>query len=180
MDQDDIKVLAVKLAAFTDLLEQRGNEVVRQTGQAAQAIDQSARNAAAKSEQLTAQAVGEFKRAAADVVAQGLRQPLEEAGRVMQAGTHNIQSATAELERRMTAIQKVHVANAWKTFIASAVASVVVIGAAIYIGVRTHQDMTRSEWVSQINTAIANGKLAACADGGLCAHVGKQWVRLDE
>ncbi|WP_426699845.1 hypothetical protein ACPPVV_10550 [Rhodanobacter sp. Col0626] len=180
MDQDDIKALAVKLAAFTDLLEQRGNEVVRQTGQAALAIDQSARNAAARSEQLTAQAVNEFKRAAADVVAQGLRQPLEEAGRVMQIGTHNIQSATAELEQRMAAIQKVHAANAWKTFIASAIASVAVIGAAAYIGVRTHQDMTRSEWVGQINTAIAKGKLATCAGGGLCAHVGKQWVRLDE
>lgn len=180
MDQDDIKALAVKLAAVADMLERRGDAVVRQTAQAAQAIDHSAQNAAATSEHLTARAVEEFKRAAADVITQGMRQSLEEAGRSMRASTSNILTATSELERHMQAIRKAHVANAWKTFVASAVASLAVVATALYIGGRTHQDMTRSEWVGQINAAIANGNLAACADDGLCAHVGKQWVRLDK
>jgi hypothetical protein len=180
MDQDDLKALAIKLAALADMLERRGDAVVRQTAQAVQAIDHSAQSAAAVSERLTARAVEEFKRAVADVVAQGLHRPLEEAGHSLRTGTNHVLAAANELERQMQAIRKVHVANAWKTFVASAVASLAVAAAALYIGGRAHQDMTHSEWVGQINAAIANGNLAACADDGLCAHVGKQWVRLDK
>lgn len=179
MDQGEIKALAIKLAAFTDLLEQRGDEAVRQTAQAAQSMGQSAQQASAAAERLTANAVAEFKRAAASMLAEGLRQPLEEAGQTMQAGTRNIQSATSALERQLLALQKVHAANAWKTFVASATASVVVIAAATWIGMRTHQDMVRSEWVGQINAAIASGKLAPCAEGsGLCAKVKNRWVQI--
>lgn len=179
MDQVEIKALAVKLAAFTDLLEQRGDEAVRQTAQAAQSMEQSAQQASASVERLTSNAVAEFKRAAASMLAEGLRQPLEDAGQAMQAGTRNIQFATSTLERQMQTLQKVHTATAWKTFVASATASIVVIAAATYIGIRTHQDMVRSEWVGQINAAIANGKLAPCAEGsGLCAKVKNRWVQL--
>ena len=179
MDQDEIKALAVKLAAFTDLLEQRSDEAVRQTAQAAQSMGHSTQQASAAAERLTANAIAEFKRAAASLLAEGLRQPLEEAGQTMQAGTRNVQSATSALERQMQALQKVHAANAWKAFVASATASIVVIAAAAYIGIRTHQDMVRSEWVGLINAAIASGKLAPCVEGGgLCAKVKDRWVQL--
>jgi hypothetical protein len=179
MDQDEIKALAVKLAAFTDLLEQRGDEAVRQTAQAAQSMGHSVQQASAAAERLTTSAVAEFKRAAASLLADGLREPLEEAGQTMQAGTRNLQSATSALERQMQTLQKVHAANAWKAFVASATASIVVIAAATYIGIRTHQDMVRSEWVGLINAAIASGKLAPCVEGdGLCAKVKDRWMRL--
>lgn len=179
MDQDEIKALAVKLAAFTDLLEQRSDQAVRQTEQAAQSMVYSVQQASAAAARLTASAVAEFKRAAEGLLADGLRQPLEDAGRTMQAGARNLQSATSALERQMQALQKVHAANAWKAFVASATASIVVIAAATYIGIRTHQDMVRSEWVGVINAAVASGKLAPCAEGGgLCARVKDRWMRL--
>jgi hypothetical protein len=79
----------------------------------------------------------------------------------------------------MQALQKVHAANAWKAFVASATASIVVIAAATCIGIRTHQDVVRSEWVGLINAAIASGNLAPCVEGGdLCAKVKDRWMRL--
>jgi hypothetical protein len=63
--------------------------------------------------------------------------------------------------------------------VASAVASLVVIGVAVYMGLRTHQDLIRAEWTGQINAAITNGKLSRCQDGGLCARADGKWVRLD-
>jgi roadblock/LC7 domain-containing protein len=79
----------------------------------------------------------------------------------------------------MEALHYVHTANAWKAFLASALASLVLMGVAVDMGVQTHRDMERSEWISEINAAIANGTLAACQNGGICAYVDKKWVRLD-
>jgi len=43
---------------------------------------------------------------------------------------------------------------------------------------RTHQELAHAEWIGLLNTVIANGKLARCADGGLCARTGSKWARL--
>ena len=81
---------------------------------------------------------------------------------------------------RVRNVGKALATSAWKAFVASALASVAVIGVAIYMGISTHRDIARAEWVGLINAAIANGKLAPCHDGGLCARAGKKWVRIDQ
>jgi hypothetical protein len=180
LQPDDLRALALQLAAFTELLEQRGNHAVQQTHEAAQHISQTAKSAATSSERITAGAIEQFRQAAAGAVSDGMRRPMEEAGRTMQNSTQNIQKATNELEVRVRAVGKALTAHAWKTFVASALASVAVIGMAVYMGIRTHQDIARAEWVGLINAAIANGKLAQCIDGGLCARMDKKWVRIDQ
>jgi hypothetical protein len=74
----------------------------------------------------------------------------------------------------------VQTVNVWKVFVASSVASLTAIAVAVYMGLQTHRDIVRSEWVTEINAAIAAGKLAPSADGGLCAYENKKWVRLDK
>lgn len=180
LQSEDLRALALQLAAFTELLEQRGNHVVEQTHEAAQHLSQTAKSAAASSERMTAGAIEQFRQAAASAVADGMRRPMEEAGRTMQNGTQNIQAATSELEVRVLAVGKALTASAWKAFVASALASVAVIGVAVYMGIRTHQDIARSEWTGLINAAIVNGELAPCGNGGLCARAGKKWVRIDQ
>jgi hypothetical protein len=177
---DDIRALALQLAALTAALEQRGDRVVQQTHEAAQRVGDVARAAAASSERITAGAIEQFRLAAAEAVGEGLRRPLEDAGRTMRSGTQTIQAATNELEARVRTLGKTLTAHAWKTFVASALASVAVIGVAVYMGLRAHRDIARADWVGLINTAVANGKLAPCANGGLCARMGKQWVRIDQ
>ncbi len=180
LQPDDLRALALQMAAFTQLLEQRGEQVVRQTHEAAQQLSQTAKGAAASSERMTSAAIEQFRLAAAGAVAEGMRKPMEDAGRTMQSGTRNVQTATSELEQRVRGVGRALTATAWKAFVASALASMVVIGVAVYMGVRTHRDIARAEWVELINTAIANGKLAPCPDAGLCAHIGKKWARIDQ
>lgn len=176
---DDIRALALQLAAFTAALEQRSDQVVQQTRDSARHINEMAASAAATSERLTAGALDQFRQAAAAAVADGMRQSLEDAGRTMQVGTHAIESATDELAARVRTVGKTLTVLAWKSFVASAIASLAVIGVALYLGWRTHQDLARAEWVGMINTAIANGKLAPCAGEGLCVRSGNKWVRID-
>src|SRR6185312_11066525 len=103
---------AQQLAAFTAALEQRGDHVVRQTHEAAQRINEVARTAVASSERMTADAIEQFRRAAADAVGEGLRRPLEDAGRTMRSGTQTIQATTNELEARVRTLGKTLTAHA--------------------------------------------------------------------
>lgn len=178
-ESDDLRALALQLAAFTATLEQRGDHVVQQTREAAQHISEVARTAAASSERMSAGAIEQFRLAAAAAVSDGMRQPMEQAGRTMQEGTQAIRTATNELETRVRTVGRALTAHAWKSFVASALASLAVIGVALYMGLHTHQEIARSEWIGLINNAVANGKLAPCADEGLCARMGKKWVRID-
>jgi len=176
---DDLRALALQLAAFTGVLEQRGQQVVQEAHDAAQRLDRAAHGVADCSERLATGVIEHVRQAAAIAVASGLRQPLEDAGRTMQDGTQRIQHAIRDLEQRTNRLGRALSAHAWKTFVASTAASLAVIGVAVYMGVQAHRENVRAEWVDQINAAITSGKLARCAEGGLCAHTGNKWLRLD-
>ncbi|CAM5261538.1 hypothetical protein [Rhodanobacter lindaniclasticus] len=81
-----------------------------------------AASAVATSERLTASALDQFRQAAAAVVTDGMRHPLEDAGRTI-VGTHAIESATGELAARVRTVGKTLTTLAWKTFVASAMAT---------------------------------------------------------
>lgn len=177
---DQLRALAVQLSTFTDLLEQRTGQVMQQAMQSADTLVRTAHDAAGTSERVTTQAVAAFKVAASDAITHGVRAPLDEAGRTLRDSAQGMQQAVGDLERRLHASGKAYSAHAWKTFIASALASVMVIGVAVYMARNAQQEVSRAAWVGQINAAIANGRLAKCEGGGLCAHVGSRWVRLDQ
>lgn len=177
---DDLRALALQLAVFTDQLEQRGAEVIQQAHQAAQHLARTATTAANTAERISAAALEQFRQVAAGAVADGLRVPIDEAEHTMQCGIRNIHVATNELDARVRLVGKLLTVNAWKAFVASALASAAVIAVAVYLSMSAHRDLARSEWTGLINAAIANGKLAPCQDGGLCARDGKKWVRIDQ
>ena len=54
LQPDDLRALALHLAAFTELLEQRGNHVVQQTHEAAQHLSQTAQS----TERMTGREIG--------------------------------------------------------------------------------------------------------------------------
>ena len=180
MQTDDIKQLAIKLAAVADSFEARGDKSVHAIGQSAKSIAYAAQQAASSSEQLTRQAVLAFKEEASVALAQGLDTPLAECKHKLQASAHALEQATSDLQRQMEVARKAHVATAWKAFIVSAVACVLVLAVAGYVLFTTVREVKRSEWVGAINAAVANGKLVACPDGGICANVDRKLIRLDK
>ena len=109
---EDLRALALQLAAFTGVLEQRGEQVVQETHDAVQRLDRAAHGLAATSERLAASAIEHIRQAAATAVASGLRQPLEDAGRSMQDGTQQLQRAIRELEERTRRLGKALSAHA--------------------------------------------------------------------
>ncbi|KJV37373.1 hypothetical protein [Luteibacter yeojuensis] len=177
MDEQDVKSLAVKLAAVTDRIEKRLDAVARGTMQATQAMEQQARQALAASEQVSAG----VRRAAADALQHGTTEAIDRFGGVVRASERRLEDAAERLERRMLTVGKWQVAFAWKAFAASALGSFALIGVAAYVIWEAREAARVTRWVKQVNAAQAAGRLGACPAGGehVCAKVDKRWVRLD-
>ncbi|MCL1960794.1 MAG: hypothetical protein FWG56_03210 [Desulfovibrionaceae bacterium] len=170
----------MRWSVLMDSLEERSAEAVAQSQQAADALQRAAQDAASTAKRITAQALEEFRRAASGAVENGLRYPLEDASRKLEDGVGRIESAMQTLDAHIKVQSRMLAAYAWKTFVASALAALVMIGVAVYMGLYARQEITRAEWVGEINAAVANGKLVACPGGGLCVYRGKKLERLDQ
>lgn len=180
MDTHDIEDLAIKLAVFTRMLEQRAADVEQQVTQASEGLQNTARDVASSAQRLTGLAVGEFRRTSKQVLAAGMQPALDQATSDLRERMHEITAATRQLEHRVLALNALHTATAWKAFVASAVASLAIIGVAVFMGIQAHRQVQRAHWDSAVNTAIASGELRVCADGGVCVRIGKKWVRLEQ
>lgn len=177
MDEQDVKSLAVKLAAVTDRIEKRLDGVARETMRASQAMGVQAQQSLAASEQVSAG----VRRAASDALDDGASQAIERFGGVVRASEIRLEGAAERLEQRMLSVGKLQAAFAWKAFAASALGSVALIGVAGYLLWEAHEASRTARWVKQINAAQAAGRLGLCPRDGdhVCAKVDKRWVRLD-
>jgi hypothetical protein len=63
---------------------------------------------------------------------------------------------------------------------AFALAGIVCLGAFMYAYSYLDQKIDKTEWISNINAAVAKGKLTTCPDDGLCSLVDKKFIRLDK
>lgn len=179
MDSEAFKTLVIKFAAIVESFEERGEKSVHSIVQSANSIQQISRQAAQVSEQVTSQALQQFSNAAGHVVADAIHAPIANCEKRLQSSADNLHSATAKLEKQLESLRALHVGTAWKAFIASAIASLAVMVVAGYMVLTAVREVKRAEWVSNINTAVANGKLMACPGGGICAQIDKKLVRLD-
>jgi len=168
--------LLEELAEVTELINIRNEKASRLIEASAQALGQNAQQLTDSGERLAEDALGTIR-------AQGKQAFLEGAGPALDTLQRQLQS-TMDLVGQLDQALVEHrhgirglIRNA---LIVLALGALAAIGAAVYMSMRAHQEITRAEWVGQINTAIANGKLVACPDGGLCAYIGKKLVRLDQ
>lgn len=177
MDEQDVRSLAVKLAAVTDRIEKRLDAVARGTMHATQVMERQAQASLAASEQVSAG----VRRAAGDALQHGTTEAIDRFGGVVRASEVRLESAAERLERRMLTVGKWQVAFAWKAFVASAFGSFALMGVAGYVIWEARDAARATRWVKQVNAAQAAGRLGVCPSGGehVCAKVEKRWVRLD-
>ncbi|WP_373740020.1 hypothetical protein [Neisseria sp.] len=68
----------------------------------------------------------------------------------------------------------------WSAVAAFVVLGILCVGIAVYLIYVGKKEISRSDWVSEINQAVSNGKLVRCSsEGGVCAKVKGRLVRLD-
>lgn len=177
MDEDEVRSLAVKLAAVTGRIEKRLDAVTRETLQASQAMGLQAQHSLSASERVSAG----VREAAAEALDGGASLAVQRFDEVVRASEIRLEGAAARLEERMVSGGRLQSAFAWKAFVASTVGSLAVMGMAGYAVWEAQRHLRETRWVHQINEAQAAGKLAQCPGGGehVCAKVERRWVRLD-
>lgn len=179
MGPDELEALAVKLGVVPAGLMELGDRIAAETRTTSQELRQTAHEAAAVSQRLTVQALEQFQYAGVERLGEALRDPVRQAGLALRDSIGRAEEAAAQLEARLRTVRRLNAVNAWRTFVASALASVVIIGVAVYAALQAHQDIARSDWIGQINAAVAAGTLAPCPSGvGICALVGNRWTML--
>jgi hypothetical protein len=179
MDMDDIKQMALKLSMLIDSFEKRGDRVEQIMAQAAQAITQASKNSEAVAERTTSQALKDFRQTAATQLGDGLRAPVEHASRTLQTSMHDLQAVVSTFVQQQGEAKKSRKRDAWKIFIASTLASAIMLGGSIYAIAKAREETTNARWISGVNAAVEEGKLAPCEDAGVCVYANKQWIRLD-
>ena len=176
---NEIASQVTKLALITDRIEARLGKINEQNVAASNALVDVSRNAQQTANEVTSAALERFRGIATAAIADGMRGAVGQYDQVMVDSANRAHAAIASLEERMQRAGSAHWAMAWKAFGAITLASVAVVGTAVYFVCQARQDINDAHWSKELLNATAAGKLAPCPDGGLCAVVGKKWMRVD-
>ena len=186
MDQRDLEALVVKISMVAGRLTELGEHVAQQSQQATQQLTQTAQGLSNIADQSVTRIVDGVKQTASQAISVGansavteLLQRLGDGVQQLEGQVRQIIGAVNTLERRVTQTDRTHVATAWKGFIGLLIGALAIVGVSTYMVWSAHQELTNLKWAEQIQAAETAGKLAPCATGdGICALVGKKWVRL--
>ena len=166
---DNLAKNIIMLQGRTEQL-QRYSEAVAE--QAVQAIDQAG-------SVLDGTAAG-IQKTADRAITFGMEKPLGELERKIQDACKDLVYTCNHVEKQQRETVKKLKWVLWLMVGALCVSTVVSAGSVFALTKYSHQEITRSDWIGDINQAIAKGTLSRCENGkGVCSKVGGKWVRLD-
>jgi len=171
-------------------LEQKLEQLIKDIGLLVGKVEQRAKiteqNNAKAIQSMTqlGQSVGgatqEIQRITSHTLSSAIQKPVESLNHDLKIMRDSLIDNANDVEKHMQESIKKLKRIVWTAMSAFALAGVVVLGASIYAIMQANQKLKQAVWVGNINTAVANGKLAICADGGLCAVVNGKQLRLDK
>jgi hypothetical protein len=164
MDTEQLKALAVRVAALTDALEDRSHQAVQAVSSSSERLDQTARHLSQNVQRVTAEAtrlVGAEARAA---VTQGMQQAVSQCAQALeQASSQAIQSAQA-LQAQHEALQRARRGLVWRSGLGLLVGAVLATGASAYAFWKNTQAAQSAEFSAAIVRATQSGSLTQCGD----------------
>ncbi|MBS0199593.1 MAG: hypothetical protein JSR70_04000 [Proteobacteria bacterium] len=147
MDSNDLQELALRMAAFTDLLEQRADRVADITETNAHAVESAAVT------------LVEQGRSLSTSVASAIRDETRNAMQALHAETKALRSA----QLRFTTIAS----------LALLIAAAVAAGGSAWMMWRSHQELQRAEFAQGVLEATRSGAITMCGDQ-VCVRVGNK------
>lgn len=185
MDRQEFEALVVKINMFAAGLKEMGDRLVSESNLATQRMNQTASSLASAVDQTAARASDQLQQTASRTIAAGANSVVDELLKRLGGSVGQLESSIGRFEQRVASTSRLHVATAWKGLIGLAMGGFAVIAVSAYYFWSAHQAAQQAnqqvQWVNQINAAVTSGKLAQCPNvDGLCALVGKKWVRLDQ
>ncbi|WP_158621238.1 hypothetical protein [Dyella dinghuensis] len=184
MDRQEFEALIVKINMFAAGLNQMGDRLIKESNLSTQHMNHAASSLANIADQTATRVSDQLQQTASRTIAAGANAVVEVLLKQLGNGVGQLNRSIDQLERRVAAADRAHIATAWKGFVGLLTGGLAVIALTAYFSWSAHQTAQRAnqqiQWVSLINAAETNGKLAPCPDAdGLCALIGKKWVKLD-
>ena len=170
--EQKIDQLTKELILLAGKVEQRAKVSEHHVTKASQTLVQSG--------QVIGSATQDIQRITSNTLSSAFQKPVDELDHSLKIMRDNLIRNANDVERHMQESVAQLKRIVWLAIGAFALAGVVVVGASVYTTMQANQQIQKTEWIGNINAAIANGKLTACPDGGICVNIDKKQIRLDK
>ena len=171
-------------------LEQKIDQLVKDMGLLLGKVEQRAKisesyankasQTIAQAEQTVSRATQDIQRITSNSLSGAFQKPVDELDHSLKIMRDNLIRNANDVERHIQESVAQLKRIVWLAIGAFVLAGMVVAGASVYATMQANQQIQKTEWIGNINSAIANGKLTVCPDGGICAVVDKKQIRLDK
>ena len=170
--EQKIDQLTKELILLSGKVEQRAKVSEHHVTKASQTLTQAG--------QAVGNATQDIQRITSNTLSSAFQKPVDELDHSLKIMRDNLIRNANDVERHMQESVAQLKRIVWLAIGAFALAGVVVVGASVYTTMQANQQIQKTEWIGNINAAIANGKLTACPDGGICVNIDKKQIRLDK
>ncbi|WP_431109355.1 hypothetical protein [Variovorax paradoxus] len=179
MNSEELKTLAIRLAALTDLLEDRSRQCVFEVSQSSDRLTQAAQGLGLAGQQLARETVSTIGAHAQEVIRRGLKQALDQCSHELQQTARQATQTAANLHEQRAALQRTQRGLIWKAGLALLVGAVLAAGGSGYLVWKSLEAARQADFSTAIVRATHSGALTQCG-GVLCIKTGKNMVRYDK
>jgi hypothetical protein len=170
IDADDLKTLALRLAALGERLDQRSEVASRRVEQAAAVLDRGAQQFSASTAGFTRDVAHSLRQQAGEIVGSGIGAAAGAFDQQVRAAAKSVSAATRALETEVQALRRERRTWAWMGGGSMLVAGLLAVGASLFAVTEGRKQLAQQRIEAELLRAYNRADVTLC-DGALCANV---------
>lgn len=170
MDADDLKTLALRLAALGERLDQRSEAASRRVEQAAAALDRGAQQLSASTAGFTRDVAQALRHQAGEIVGSGIGAAAGAFDEQVRAAAKSASAAARGLEAEVQALRRERRTWAWMGGGAMLLGGFLAVGASLFAVTEGRRQLAQQRVEAELLRAYNRADVTLC-DGVLCANV---------
>lgn len=170
MEADDLKTLALRLAALGERLDQRSEAAGRRVEQAAAALDRGAQQLSASTAGFTRDVAQALRQQAGEIVGSGIGAAAGAFDQQVRDAAKSASAAARGLEAEVQALRRERRTWAWMGGGALLVGGLLAVGASLFAVYEGRRQLAQQRIEAELLRAYNRADVTLC-DGALCANV---------
>lgn len=179
MDAEQLKVLAVRVAALADALEERSRHAVQAVDASGERLDQTARNLSQNVQRLAAETARSVGAQAHTAVTQGMQQAFDRCAHDLQQAAHQATQTAHALQAQNEVLDRAQRGLLWRASWGLLVGAVLAAGASGFWFWKSTQAARSAGFSESIVRATQSGTLTQCGKL-LCVKAPRNAPRYDK
>lgn len=176
MDAEQIKTLAIRLAALADVLDERSQQAVQAVSASGERLDQSARALSQNVQWVASEAIRSMGAQAQAAVTQGMQSAFDRCAFELQQAADLATRSAQALQAQHEGMQRSQRGLLWRASLALLVGAVLAAGVSGFLLWKGAQAAQSAEFSESILRATQSGAITQC-DERLCVRVPKNAPR---